>query len=103
VQHAVACACAHQAEDTVNDFVGGDVEQCGRRGCACPRRALVGDDFVVIVSRVGEGALAVDVAGCPDAGHAGAQLAVDLNITLVIGGHTGGIQPQVIGVGSSAQ
>ena len=58
------------------------------------RRALAveqvgGDDLVVVVRGVGEGAAAVDVAERPDAGDVGAQLVVDGDVAARVGRDAG--------------
>ncbi len=58
-----------------------DVERVGGDAVADPARLVVeqvrGDDLVVVVGGVGEGAAAVAIAERPDARHAGAQPIVD--------------------------
>jgi hypothetical protein len=49
---------------------------------------ISGDDLIVIVGGVGEGAAAIAVSDRPDAGHIGAQLYVHLDVTTLVGGHT---------------
>ena len=58
-----------------------------------------GDDLVVVVGRVREGAAAVDVAQRPDARRAGAQLVVDVDVAAGIGRDPGAVEPQVVRVG----
>ena len=60
------------------------------------------DDLIVIISCVGEGALAVAVAERPDVGHGGTQLVVDRNVAVLVGFYTGRVKTQIIGIGAAA-
>jgi len=56
------------------------------------------DDLVVVVRRVGEGALAVAVAQCPDAGNVGAQFIIDPHVAPLIDIAAGLLQSQIVRV-----
>ena len=79
--------------------VGGDAVGPLAPGVA---QQVVGDDLVVVVAGVGEGALAVAVAERPDARVRGAQRLVDLDVAALVGGDAGGVEPEVVGVGDAA-
>ena len=66
------------------------------------RQQVVGDDLVVVVRGVGEGALAVAVAERPDARVGGAQALVDLDVAALVGLDAGRVQAEVVGVGHPA-
>ena len=81
-------------------------QRVGRDALADAARAAVeqvgGDDLVVVVRGVGEGAARVHVAQRPDAGHARAQFVVDRDEAARIGGDAGQLETQVLGVGPAA-
>src|SRR5262249_14504648 len=60
---------------------------------------IVGDDFVVVVRRVGERPASVAIAYGPDTGNTGAQLVVDGDVAACVGFDTRAIEPQVARVG----
>ncbi len=61
-----------------------------------------GNDLVVVVRRVREGAAAVAVAERPDPGYVGGQGFVDDDVAVRVGFHTRLVQAQVVGVRSSS-
>src|SRR6202044_1358586 len=63
---------------------------------------IVGDDFVVVVRSVGEGAAAVAVADGVNAGSGGAELIVDGDVSALVGRNAGCGKVQVVGVGYAA-
>ena len=67
-----------------------------------PMEEIVGDDFVVVVRSVGEGAAAVAVADSENAGSGGAELIVDGDVAALVGCDAGRGQVQVVGVGHAA-
>ncbi len=76
--------------DAVADAAGIVIEEVG------------GDDFEVVVGGVGEGAFAVAVTHGPDAGDAGAELVVDVDVAAFVGGDAGFVEAEVAGVGLAA-
>ena len=75
---------------------------CGRRRGGLVVEQVGGDDLEVVVGGVGEGALAVAVAQGPDAGDAGAELVVDVDVAVLVDGDAGFVEAQVVGVGAAA-
>jgi hypothetical protein len=63
---------------------------------------IVGNDFIVVVRGMCEGAAAVAVAQGPNAGHVGLQLIVNHDVAAVVGGNAGLVQPEVVRVGSTS-
>src|SRR6476659_8559997 len=61
-----------------------------------------GDNFIVIVGRMGKGALPVAVSHGPDARHVRAQLIIDLDVTMLIDSNAGLVDPEVIGIGATS-
>src|SRR5262245_30129025 len=65
-------------------------------------KQVVGDDLIVVVAGVSEGALAVAVAERPDAWVSGAQGFIDLDVATLVGLDSGELQAELVGVGYTA-
>src|SRR5262249_47747757 len=61
-----------------------------------------GDDLVVVVGGMGEGAAAGAVAHRPDPRYVGLQLVVDRDVAARVGRDAGLVEPEVVGVGGAA-
>ena len=83
-----------------------DIKGIGRDAVAHAARIVIqqigGDDFEIVVGRVGETAFSVTVAERPDAGYIGAQLIVYSDVTALVVLDAGPFQAQVIGIGPPA-
>ena len=71
---------------TIADAAGGALEQ------------VVGDDFEIVVGCVREGSAAIAVAQCEDAGRAGLELVVDLDVAVFVGVDPGCGEIEIAGV-----
>ena len=61
-----------------------------------------GEDLVVVVGGVGEGAAAVALAERPDAGDVGGELVVDRDDAALVRFNASGVEAEVVGVGLAA-
>ena len=61
-----------------------------------------GEDLVVVVGGVGEGAAAVALAERPDAGDVGGESVVDRDDAALVRGNARGVEAEVVGVGLAA-
>ncbi len=61
-----------------------------------------GDDLVVVVRGVGEGAAAVAVSQGPHPRGAGPQLVIHLHVALLVDGNARPVEPQVVGIGPAS-
>src|ERR1700676_1085158 len=61
-----------------------------------------GDDFIVIVGRMGKGTFPVTVSHGPDARNVRTQLIIDLDVTMLIDRNAGLLESQVIGIGATS-
>ena len=81
---------------------GGSIECVGGNAVTDPARLPVeevcGNDLEIIIGGVGEGAFAVAVAERPHSRHVGAQLIVDDDVTSLVSGDTGFVEPKIVGV-----
>src|SRR5580704_14918104 len=63
---------------------------------------VVRDNLVVVVGSMREGAAAVAIPQCPDAGHVRLQLIINHYVAAVIGGDSSPVQSQVVRVGDTS-
>src|SRR5580704_2228895 len=63
---------------------------------------VVRDNLVVVVGSMREGAAAVAIPQCPDAGHVRLQLIINHYVAAVVGGNSSPVQSQVVRVGSTS-
>jgi hypothetical protein len=105
-QHSFACLAylGFSHADAAQWRIG--VEVVGGDAIADATRVVVEkigrDDLEVVVGRVRKGASGVTVPERPDAGHAGTQLVVDLDIAELVARHACLFQTQIFGVRAPA-
>src|SRR6266480_4593586 len=63
---------------------------------------IVRHNLVVVIGSMREGAAAVAVPQCPDAGHVRLQLIINDDVAAVVGGNLNPVESQVVRVGSTS-